>query len=527
MNLNLLIFIGLAGLILVSTMINKLKIVVANQFELRLHYAILRIVFVLAFIQPLLPSNEVFAPAAKVWAAQSIKSFNTDYAKPLNGGYFSLSSPMGISKLRGDRVATTWLGFLGVVFFLGIFNFTRDLRRLFRIKARSYCIRKIGAVRILISQEIRVPFSFWLPGRAYIVVPSGLLELKEVFKISVAHEFQHHRQGDTRWVYVLWGLKLFCIVNPAIHFWNRWVSEIQEFACDETLVDQYKVDSQAYASCLVKVAKHAIDQKHVPVCATGLTLLVERHLLKRRIEKMFLKPSNKIGRPAGLAFGLLLASIMGATAFGSKSLIQDRRINLAQAKEMAGRAQGDLDFPVIVNDLVLKQLNRYMGTPEGREVMRVSLARMKIYKTIVADNLQKYRVPLEIMAVPIIESGYRNLPQGHGGTSLKAAGLWQFIPSTAKNYGLRVDDIVDERLDVSLSTDAAMRYLQSNNLRFKDWHLSALAYNLGERGVQNGIDAIGTRDAWTLIRNGYEGDKDYLPKLMAAIIIMRNPESLD
>ena len=129
------------------------------------------------------------------------------------------------------------------------------------------------------------------------------------------------------------------------------------------------------------------------------------------------------------------------------------------------------------------------------------------------------------MAVPIIESGYQNLTEKDN-QSMKAAGIWQFIPETARNYGLRVDRKTDERLDVNLLTDAAMRYLQSNHLRFKDWQLSALAYNMGEDAVQKGMDALGSRDAWTLIRNGYEGDKDYLPKLMAAILIMRNPDSV-
>jgi hypothetical protein len=50
---------------------------------------------------------------------------------------------------------------------------------------------------------------------------------------------------------------------------------------------------------------------------------------------------------------------------------------------------------------------------------------------------------------------------------------------------------------------------------------------MGENAVQKGIDALGSRDAWTLIRNGYEGDKDYLPRLMAAILIMRSPESVE
>jgi membrane-bound lytic murein transglycosylase D len=109
----------------------------------------------------------------------------------------------------------------------------------------------------------------------------------------------------------------------------------------------------------------------------------------------------------------------------------------------------------------------------------------------------------------------------------KSAGIWQFIPQTARNYGLRVDAQKDERLDMALLTDAAMRYLQANNLRFKDWQLALMAYNMGENAVQKAMVDLDTRDAWTLIRNGREGDKDYLAKFMAAVLIMRNPDSVE
>ncbi|MFN8943894.1 MAG: M56 family metallopeptidase, partial [Pseudobdellovibrionaceae bacterium] len=476
LNMNLLILIGFMGLSLFSFAIKKTKLTLGSGTELKLHYAVMTIILALTVIHPLLPRNEIFSPAAKVWSAQSIKSFGQDYSAPDKGGYLSLPTPIGTSILQADQVATTW-GILGAMLVIlgGIF-FGRDLRVLFRTKKNSFLVRRLGRVRILISDMIQVPFSYWVPGQANIIVPSSLVERRADFQIAIAHELQHHRHGDTKWVYIMWGIKLICIINPAIYFWNRWISEIQEFACDETLVDQRKVDSQAYARCLVEVAQTAIDQKYVPVCATGLTFLFEGNLLKRRIEKMLSKSSNKVDWKISFSIGLIIASIMGATAFASKGLVQDRRVSMSQANAMAIRAQSETGFPVVVNDLVLKQLNRYIGTPEGREFMRDSLARMENYKVTVGEHLQKYGVPIEVMAVPIIESGYQNLTEASN-PSMKAAGLWQFIPQTARNYGLRVDGQKDERLDVNLLTDAAMRYLQSNNLRFKDWHLSALAYN--------------------------------------------------
>ena len=242
---------------------------------------------------------------------------------------------------------------------------------------------------------------------------------------------------------------------------------------------------------------------------------------------MFTKTSTQKSWKAMTAIGFLLMTAMGATAFASKGLIQDRRVTLTQAQAMATKAESDSGFPIVVNELVLKQLNRYMGTPEGREFMRNSLERMQNYKTGIAEILKKYGVPEEILAVPLIESGYKNMTEQDSNTPAKAAGLWQFIPSTARVFEMTVDDQRDDRLDVPVETDAAARYLQSNRLRFNDWQLSVLAYNMGEKAVQQAIDATGSRDVWYLIRHGYEGDRDYLAKLMAAILIMKNPETLN
>jgi hypothetical protein len=71
------------------------------------------------------------------------------------------------------------------------------------------------------------------------------------------------------------------------------------------------------------------------------------------------------------------------------------------------------------------------------------------------------------------------------------------------------------------------QHLSANELRFQDWQLAILAYNAGERQVQKGIDATGSRDAWKLIAAGYDGDQNYLAQVMATIIIEKNPSILD
>lgn len=216
----------------------------------------------------------------------------------------------------------------------------------------------------------------------------------------------------------------------------------------------------------------------------------------------------------------LVLALTSITACASQGIVPAKQLPQAAAEKMASAAQKDSEFPIVINAPVLKQLNRYVGTADGRAYMRAALRRMERHRSVVEPKVSAYRVPSELMAVPITESGYRNLESKSKG---RAAGLWMFIKSSARKFGLRVDDQVDERLNIARETDAAMRYLKAENQRFKNWLLALLAYNMGDKKLQEGIDATGSRDPWVLIENGYEGDKDYLPKLMAAVLIMKNP----
>lgn len=241
---------------------------------------------------------------------------------------------------------------------------------------------------------------------------------------------------------------------------------------------------------------------------------------------MFAMKKNH-GRLVWAVPALLTASLLTGTAFAAKGLVQDRRINLAQAQELARKAQPGAQFPIVMNQEVLAWLNRFAGTPEGREQMRAALKRMDSYRYLLSKKLSEYQVPAELAAIPIIESGYKNLRDSN--TPGWGAGIWMFIASTARNYGLTVNQNIDERLDEIQETDAAMRLLLANKLRFQDWPLSVMAYNIGENALEQAIRETGSRDAWEIVRRAQlsgEG-KNYLPKLTAAILIMKNPSLLD
>ena len=232
------------------------------------------------------------------------------------------------------------------------------------------------------------------------------------------------------------------------------------------------------------------------------------------------KPSKRAGGQLALVACLLAG--MTAAAFAAGGWIQDRRVTAEDAAQMVASLPAGLEFPVVVNDEVLQELNRYAGTPQGREFMRAALKRLNENQDVVTPALARHRVPTELGAVPIVESGYQNLDETKN--RIRGAGLWQFLPGTARAFGLRVDAEVDDRMSPAKLSDAAGRMLQADHLRFGDWQLALIAFNSGGEALKKAIESTGSRDAWTLVRAGVEGDKGYLARVHAAMIIAANPD---
>jgi membrane-bound lytic murein transglycosylase D len=148
---------------------------------------------------------------------------------------------------------------------------------------------------------------------------------------------------------------------------------------------------------------------------------------------------------------------------------------------------------------------------------------MEQFKKRISKEIKKQNLPVELMAIPVIESGYQNIHSA-GGTG---SGLWSLISSTAIAKGLTVNEKKDERLHIEKSTEVALEYLKSNYKMLKDWQLAILAYNMGESKVRLGVVETNSRDAWVLINKGFENDEGYLAKVMAVVIIMKNPDVLN
>src|SRR5215467_6442457 len=157
-----------------------------------------------------------------------------------------------------------------------------------------------------------------------------------------------------------------------------------------------------------------------------------------------------------------------------------------------------------------------------RAVVERWLVRAGRYLPMVLDVFKQKGLPEELVFTAMIESGFDPLAASRAG----AKGLWQFMAPTARRYGLRVDNWLDERLDPEKSTVAAARHFLDLYAVFGSWNLAQAAYNAGERTVVEAIKAMGTSDFWALARGRWLADetKNFVPAIQAATIIAREPE---
>lgn len=167
------------------------------------------------------------------------------------------------------------------------------------------------------------------------------------------------------------------------------------------------------------------------------------------------------------------------------------------------------------NDVVRKFIDRYTG--RLRRSVSYMLGASNFYMPIFEDALMTYDLPLELKYLPVIESALNPKATSRVG----AAGLWQFMPSTGKQYGLEINSLVDERRDPVKASYAAARYLRDLYRIYGDWSLVIAAYNCGPENVRKAIQrAGGESDYWTIYPYLPRETKGYVPAFIAANYVM-------
>lgn len=179
----------------------------------------------------------------------------------------------------------------------------------------------------------------------------------------------------------------------------------------------------------------------------------------------------------------------------------------------------DLDHPV-AKAAVEKSISLF--TQRIKDRFSLWLSRSGRYLELMKEILKSKELPEEIAFLPLIESGFN--PAAY--SVAKAVGPWQFIATTAKRYGLKIDWWRDERRDPIKSTMAAADYLKDLYEMFGSWNLAMAAYNAGEGKILKALNRTKKDDYWELASTSYlkKETKEYVPKFIAARLIAANPE---
>jgi membrane-bound lytic murein transglycosylase D len=206
----------------------------------------------------------------------------------------------------------------------------------------------------------------------------------------------------------------------------------------------------------------------------------------------------------------------------AEALAESARLNavkvVVKAPDQAPAASRPT-YPVVSNPQVAFFIDRFTG--DRRDIVGAWIARSGHFLDMIRDTLRKHGLPEELAFTAMIESGFNPVAVSKAG----AKGLWQFMAATARRYGLRVDQWVDERLDPEKSTVAAAAYLKDLYGLFGSWFLAQAAYNAGENTVARAVRATGSSDFWALARTGFlrRETKEFVPQIQAATLIGREP----
>ncbi|MGE5109216.1 MAG: lytic transglycosylase domain-containing protein [Acidobacteriaceae bacterium] len=145
--------------------------------------------------------------------------------------------------------------------------------------------------------------------------------------------------------------------------------------------------------------------------------------------------------------------------------------------------------------------------------VRAAVERVNQLRPTIEPILRQEGVPVDVSAVVLVESG--GLPMAYSPKG--ARGIWQFMPDTARRYGLVVSAERDDRIDITLSTHAAARYLRDLYQQFGDWQLAFAAYNAGEGAVERALGRVGQHD-FTVVRHALPQEtRNYVPAVLQAM----------
>lgn len=204
----------------------------------------------------------------------------------------------------------------------------------------------------------------------------------------------------------------------------------------------------------------------------------------------------------------------------SKLVLTNEETNVSEADVLAlEQAKQNVNFGFTINPLIQQYMNYYQG--RGRTTMELGLRRSGQYMKLARQIFKEEGVPVDITWLGQVESAWK--PKAVSWAA--ASGLWQFVPGTGRQFGLRQTAYIDERNSFEQATHASAKYLKSLASRYNgNWELAMAAYNTGAGNIDRAISRAGTANFWAIYPYIAQETRNYVPNILATILIAKNPE---
>jgi membrane-bound lytic murein transglycosylase D len=204
----------------------------------------------------------------------------------------------------------------------------------------------------------------------------------------------------------------------------------------------------------------------------------------------------------------------------SKLVLTPEELNVSDSDVLAlEQAKQNINFSFSINPLIQQYINYYQG--RGRATMESGLRKSGRYMRLARQIFKEEGVPIDITWLGQVESAW----QPRAVSWAAASGLWQFIPSTGREYGLRQTAWLDERNSFEQATRASARYLRHLAARYRgDWELAMAAYNTGAGNIDRAISRAGSASFWAIYPYIAQETRNYVPNILAYFLIAKIPE---
>ena len=280
-NANILFLIGYALWLMVRGLMDRIGLRGAFGTQLRLLNAVFLAILCAPFVA--LGFNTLQSSGVAQGVNVNLSDMVVSYY--LNGGFEMKSSTFESLVLMRDTFTLNVLnaeGFLAravIAIFavgvaLGVIRLLVSMFCLQRIVAKSYAWRSMGRVRLRLSDRTLVPFSTRGLRNYYVVIPSHLLDHGDELRVSLAHEFQHIRQGDLEWEIALEAFKPLFFLNPAYRAWKRQVEQLRELNCDSEVLSGGRIGARTYCETLLSICQKTLRKDRAFVLAVPKVTLV-------------------------------------------------------------------------------------------------------------------------------------------------------------------------------------------------------------------------------------------------------------